>query len=131
MRTELAPYPVGPTGKDAVPVTASVTGTTAATAATLPAGGANFQTFISGFEVTGGATAAASVTVVVSGTVSGSLNYNMTYGTLPQNGSLIVEFNPPIPASALNTAIVVTAGAAGAGGVVAVTTHGFQLPFSS
>jgi hypothetical protein len=50
---------------------------------------------------------------------------------LPQNGSLIVEFPAPIQASGLNTAIVVTAGAAGGVVVVAVTAHGFQLPMSS
>lgn len=131
MQSGLPPYPVGPTGKAATPVNASATGTTLATAATLPVGGANVMTYITGFEVTGGATAAASVTVVVSGTKDTSLNYNMTYGTLPANGALIVEFPMPIQASALNTAIVVTAGAAGAGGVVAVTAHGFQLPYSS
>jgi hypothetical protein len=40
---------------------------------------------------------------------------------------LIVPFNPCVPASAINTSIVVTPGAAGTGGVTAVTTTGYQL----
>jgi hypothetical protein len=40
---------------------------------------------------------------------------------------LIVNFNPPIPAASVNTAIVVTLPSLGAGNTnAAVVTHGFQ-----
>jgi hypothetical protein len=64
VRTQLAPYPVGPTGKDASPVAASANGTTGAVSAVLPAGGANVLTYISGFEATF-STPTAAVTITV------------------------------------------------------------------
>jgi hypothetical protein len=64
----------------------------------------------------------------VTGTVGGTLNYQMTAAVLPQNGQLLVNFTPCIPASARNTNIVVTLSAVGAGGVIAVTAAGYQYP---
>jgi hypothetical protein len=49
-------------------------------------------------------------------------------GVLPQNGQLLVNFTPCIPAGAQNTNIVVTLSAVGAGGVIAVTAAGYQYP---
>lgn len=102
----------------------------AAAVATL-AGAAGRTTYISGFEVTGaGATGAAVVTVVVSGILGGSLTYVLAIpaGATLQVTPLIVEFAPSLPASAQNTAIVVTAASFGAGNTNAATVaHGFQL----
>jgi hypothetical protein len=97
MRTQLAPYPVGPTGKEATPVAASSGNVAAAVAtATLAAGGANVMTYISGFEVTGsGATAGLPVTVTVIGVLGGTLSYTYTAaaGVLVGNTPLVVEFH--------------------------------------
>jgi len=136
MRTQLGPYPTGPTGKEAIPVTSSATGTTGSVVATLPAGGANTLTFISGFEIlASNGTAAAANNVVVANTISGNLNYTINTlaaaATVQGPGHLVVEFNPPIPANTLNTAITVTWPALAGGTGVSVTAHGFQVPHSS
>lgn len=96
-------------------------------------GSASKTTYITGFECSaGGATAAAFVSVVVSGTISGSMTYRIaaTNGStfVPAPMPLVVEYPVPIPASATNTSIVVTMGATGAGGTNAVcNSHGFRL----
>jgi hypothetical protein len=138
MRTEFGPYPTGDTGKRAVPVTSSATGTTGAVVATLPAGttAVPMLTYITGFEVcASNGTGAAANNVVVANTISGNLNYTINTlaaaATVAGPGHLIVEFNPPIPANALNTAITVTWPALAGGTGVSVTAHGFQLPLSS
>lgn len=113
-----------------VDVTSSAVVAAAAAVATLP-GVAAKTTYISGFTITGlGATAAVGVTAVVSGTISGSLNYviavpaGVTAGIAP----LVVQLPRPIPASAVNTAIVVTVPSFGAGNTsAAVSAHGFQV----
>lgn len=114
-------YPSG-----AVPVTNSVTGTTAATVATLPATSGK-TTYLAGFTITADATAAIAGAATVAGTVSGSLNYIQSVGTATVAQILTQTFNPPIPASAANTAITVTSAAAGVGGNTAVTAWGYQL----
>lgn len=136
MRTELAPYPVGSTGKDAVPVQASSGNVAAGVAtATLPAGGANVMTYLSGFEFTGaGATAGSIVALTVTGVIGGTMTYNIPVptGATVSIPPLVVEFNPPLQASALNTAISVSVGSLGAGNTnSAVCAHGYQLPASS
>lgn len=110
----------------ATPITASTTGTTAATVATL-AGTSGKTTYISGFTITADATAAIAGAATVAGTVSGSLNYIQSVGTATVAQILSQNFNPPIPASAANTAITVTSAAAGVGGNTAVTAWGYQL----
>lgn len=114
-------YPYG-----AVPITASATGTTAATVATL-AGTSGKTTYISGFTITADATAAIAGAATVAGTVTGSLNYIQSVGASTAASTLSQTFNPPIPASAANTAITVTSAAAGVGGATAVTAWGYQL----
>jgi len=101
----------------------------ASAAATLtPA--ATTTAYISGFEVTGsGATAALPVTVTVAGLLGGTRHYTYSFaaGALVGNSPLIVQFCPPLPASAVNTAIVVTCPASGAGGTNnTVVAHGFH-----
>lgn len=101
----------------------------AAAVATLAAA-AGLTTYISGFTVTGlGATAAGVVALTVAGLQGGTLTYNVpvpagaTVGLTP----LSVVFNPPLPASAVNTAIVVTLPALGAGNTnAAVVATGYQ-----
>jgi hypothetical protein len=119
--TTSSPYPVG-----ATPVTASATGTTSATAASLP-GVAAKTTYICGFTINAAATAAVAGTATVTGTVSGTLNFYQGVGVATAPATLSQTFNPPIPASAVNTAITVTSAAAGTGGVTAVSAWGYQL----
>lgn len=110
----------------ATPITASATGTTLATVATL-AGVSGKTTYIAGFTVSAAATAAVAGAATVAGTVTGSLNYYQGVGTAAAPQVLTQSFNPPIPASAVNTAITVTSAAAGVGGNTAVTSWGYQL----
>ncbi|SRR5713101_8909842 len=120
-----APFPFG-----ATPITASATGTTAAVAATL-AGVAGKTTYISGLQVTEkNPTAAADITVTTTGlTTNQTWNMSLlaTAATVLHPSPLIMMFEPPVPASAANIAIVVTAGAAGAGGLASVNLQGYQL----
>lgn len=87
--------------------------------------------YISGFEITGsGATAGLPVTVTVAGLLGGTRSYTYTFavGALVSNYPLTVEFSPPLPASATNTAIVVTCPAGGAGNTNnTVVAHGFYV----
>ena len=87
--------------------------------------------YITGFEVTGsGATAALPVTVTVAGLLGGTIQYtyNFASGVLVGNTPLIVQYDPPLPASAINTAIVVTCPASGAGGTNnTVVAHGYYV----
>lgn len=87
--------------------------------------------YISGFQVTGsGATAASVISVTVAGLLGGTSTYTMTIpaGATVAVTPLIVSFYPPLPASAVNTDIVVTAPAFGAGNTNAtVNAQGFLL----
>jgi len=94
----------------------SATGAAAAITATLAAA-AGTRTRISGFSVTGsGATGASRVVVTVTG-LTDTLSFVMT---IPAGVTLAVvelkcHFDPPLPASADNTAIVVNVPSFGAG----------------
>lgn len=118
--------PFGATAVDA----ASGNVANASAAATL-AGVSAKTTYITGFEITAaGATVGAVVVVTVVGVITTTLSYIFTAPTGATVGAqpLIVEFPVPIPASAVNTAIVVTLPALGAGNTnAAVVAHGFQL----
>lgn len=98
--------------------------------ATLAAAGGK-TTYISGFEVTGaGATAGSIVLVTITGLLGGTATYNLAVatGATVGNAPLIVEFAPSLPASAINTAIVVTVPSLGAGNTnSAVVAHGLQI----
>ena len=111
MKSSATAYPVNDVGVLATPVAASQNGTTGAVSATLAAA-ANKLTYISGFEVTfSNPTAATTITITVTNVVGGPLNYTQQVlaagAGVPSPPPLIVKFIPPIPASALNTAIVV------------------------
>lgn len=107
------------------PVEASTTGTTAATAATLPAA-VGKTTYICGFDISANATAAATGNAAVTGPTNA---LNFTQWTAPATsgaGVIAKAFSPCIPASAPNTAVVVTSAAPGTGGVVSVSAWGYQ-----
>lgn len=115
-------YPVG-----ATPLTASATGTTNATAATL-AGAASVTTYICGVSIRANATAAATGNATVAGTITGTLNFTQFTAPLASGiGVIEMPFSPCVPASAVNTAIVVTSAAPGAGGTVSVSAWGYRL----
>ena len=121
-----AGYPAG-----AVPVQAASGNVANASAvATLP-GVAGKTTYITGFAITGGgATAASLVSATLAGLLSGTATYTIgaVAGVLLSNSALVVNFSVPLPASALNTAIVLTVPALGAGNTnSAVSAQGFQL----
>jgi hypothetical protein len=111
------------------PLAAVGTGVNASTSATLTAA-VGKTNFLSGFDVyANGATAASVQTVTITGLAVGTLTYSYAIGNsvntdLPH---LIEYFNPPLPASATNTAIVVTCTAAGTGNTQqCVAAWGFQ-----
>ena len=87
--------------------------------------------YISGFEVTGaGATGASNILVTVTGLLGGTTTYVMTIpaGVTTAVSPLMVEFSPALPASAINTAIVVNVPSFGAGNTnAAVVAHGYQI----
>lgn len=120
-----------PAGSAGTPVSAT-SGNVAASAAvaTLPAVSAK-TTYITGFELTAsGSTAGLPVTVTVAGLLSGTLSYTFTFaaGVLVASTPLIVEFPQPLPASAVNTAIVVTLPSGGTGNTNATAdAHGFYI----
>jgi hypothetical protein len=110
----------------AVPITASAVGTTAATAATLP-GVAAKTTYVCGFNISANATAAVTGNATVVGTISGTLNFTNWAAPLASGlGTIQQFFTPCVPASAVNTGIVITSAAPGVGGTVSVSAWGYQ-----
>jgi hypothetical protein len=102
----------------------------ASAVATLPA--LPGQTaYVSGFQVTAsGATSAARVTLTLAGLAGGAIAYNYVFinGAAVSCNPLMVTFSPALPASAPNTAIVLTLPAGGAGNAgAAVSMQGFYL----
>jgi hypothetical protein len=110
----------------AVPVSISATGTTAATAATLPATSGK-TTYLCGFSITAAATLGTTGTATLTGPIGGTMSFIQPVGLLSTGGQLPLSFNPCLPASATNTAFVLTSAATGLGGVTAVNAWGFQL----
>lgn len=103
----------------------------AVAAATLPAV-LNKTNFLSGFDVTSaGATAAAVVNLTITGLLGGTRSYVYTAvaGATLANPNLVVNFDPPLPASGPNVAIVVSLPSLGAGNTNAcVNAEGFLTP---
>ena len=94
------------------------------------AGAASLRTYIQGFCITGGGATAASIIQVTITGLTNTLSFNVpvpagaTAGIQP----LWVEFNPPLPASADNTPIVVNVPSFGAGNTAAsAAAWGFQI----
>lgn len=100
----------------------------AAAVATIT-GKAQQNTYITGFEVTaGGATAGACVNATVTGVLGGTMTYTFCTptGAAVQAMPLVVQFSPPLRSSAVNTNIVVTLPALGAGNTNATAVaHGY------
>jgi hypothetical protein len=118
-------YPIG-----AVPVAVSATGTTLATAATLPAVPGQ-TTYLCGFSIRATANANTVGNATVTGLLGGTLNFTQFIPQL-STAAAAAPLEPSVgpyclPASAINTAIVVTSAAASTGGVVSVTVWGYQL----
>lgn len=114
-------YPAG-----AVPLTASITGTSVTTA-TL-AGTSGKTTFICTYSIRANATAATTVYNSITGIISGTQNHVMWVA--PAASGLGVDeqiFVPCAPASAANTGISVISGNPGSGGNVSATATGYQL----
>lgn len=110
----------------ATQVVGAGTGTTAATTATL-AGAAGKTTFICGFTITAGATAAANGAATVATLIGAvTFTYNQAVGTATAPVKTTETFSPCVPANATNTAITVTSAAAGTAGVTDVNAWGFQ-----
>ena len=87
--------------------------------------------FITGFEITGaGATAGSVVVATVTGLLGGTASYivSVPAGVAVGVTPLQVVFSPPLPASAVNTAIVVSLPALGAGNTnAAAVAHGYYV----
>lgn len=113
----------------ATPVAAVATTANALATATLPAvvGKTNYVTSI---QVTGlGPTAAGFGNAQLTGVLGGAINHYLNAPAAPAACSpIIVNYNPPLPASALNTAISLALGALGAGSASqSVSIQGFVL----
>jgi hypothetical protein len=111
---------------NATPITASATGTTAATTATLAPSTNGQRTWLCGFDIGSTATAAAAGNATVTGLITGTMNFEMGTGTSPAVVHTMQNFNPCVPTNAVNTAIAVVSAAPGAGGVISVTAWGCQ-----
>lgn len=100
----------------------------AAAAATLT-GTATTTVYLSGLEMTGGgATTGLVVTCTVTGLLGGTRSYTFSFaaGALLPDTPLQVGYSPPLPASAVNTPIVASCPAGGAGNTNAtMVAHGF------
>lgn len=102
----------------------------ASAVATLAAAAAK-TTYISGLLIAGGgATVAALVDVTIAGLLGGTKTFvhGAVVGATLKNADVAMYFDPPLPAADVNTAIVVTCPALGAGNAKnSVTAWGFQL----
>lgn len=121
-----SPYPTG-----ATVLTASSGNVANASAAATLAGAAAATTYVTGFQITaGGATAGACVSATLAGVIGGTATYAFcvpTGATLAAQ-PLVVKLDPPVPASAVNTSIVLTLPALGAGSTnAAVSLQGYRL----
>lgn len=110
---------------DLPPGATLVTNSGTAQTATLAAAAAK-TTYLCGFSARSNATAAVQGNLTVTGTTGGTLNYAHVTAVLGQMVPTEMTFYPCIPSSAVNTAIVVTAPAPGAGGVSSTTAWGYQ-----
>jgi hypothetical protein len=121
-----AGYPAG-----AVPVAAVASGANQINTATLPAA-VGKTTYVAGIEMSaGGATGAGLQAATLAGALGGTFSWVVEVPSASGSQALkpiSVTFNPPLPASAANTAISFSLAALGAGNVSAqVSIRGFQL----
>lgn len=119
-------YPSG-----ATPITADSGNVADAIATATLAAAAAKTTYLTGFVVSAsGATAGLPVTGTITGVVGGPLHFTFVFpaGVLVGAVPLVVNFEKPIPASAVDTAIAIALPAGGAGNTNAtVNATGYQL----
>lgn len=112
------------------PLSSSSGNVAAASAVATLAAAAGKTTYIAGFSITGaGATAASVVLAALAGLLGGTQTYVVAVpaGAAVGITPLRVDFNPPLPASAANTAITLTLPSLGAGNTnAAVNAWGYQ-----
>jgi hypothetical protein len=132
LSTNASPYPASEANGTvfaAVPVSAASGNVANAAATATLAAQAGHTNYVTGVQITGaGATAASVVTATITGLVGGTASYTVaapagvTTGFVP----IIITFNPPVPASAVNTAIAVSLPALGSGNTnAAVAIQGY------
>lgn len=97
-------------------------GTTGAVTATL-AGAANVVTYICGLDISAAGGTAAVSPVTITGLFGGTFTYQ---NILSGNSPFVRNFSPCVPASAVNTSIVITTTADGTATAVDVQTWGYQ-----
>ncbi len=113
-----------PEGGQTNNLTNSATFTTGTSSATLTGAAGRF-TYICGFVVSSAGTTAATLgAITVTGTVSGTMNFEYAFVSTGQ-GIFGIAFPGCISSSAANTSIVVNTPAGGAGTVGAVTAWGY------
>lgn len=131
--TTTSPLPMAslPYSSDATPVIASSGNVAAAVATATLTSAAGKTAYITGFSVTGsGATAGLPVSVTVTGILGGTLTftYVAATGALLPNEPLVITFPSPLPASAVNTNIVVSCPSLGAGNTNnTVVAYGYRI----
>lgn len=100
-----------------------------ATASASVAASVQNSTYLTGFEVTaGGATVGACVNLTITGLLGGTATYVVCApaGVTAMAQPLVVQFNPRLRSSAINTAITVSLPALGTGNTNAsVNVHGY------
>lgn len=100
-------------------------GTTAATVATMPAV-AGKTNYLCGYTVDADATAATVGNMTITGLLSGTVTRRQAVGAVASaTATTWHNYWPCQPASAVNTAIVITSAAAGAGGNTTVNFEGY------
>ncbi len=113
-----------PEGGQTNNLTNSATFTTGTSSATLTGAAGRF-TYICGFVVSSAGTTAATLgAITVTGTVSGTMNFEYAFVSTGQ-GIFGIAFPGCISSSAANTSIIVNTPAGGAGTVGAVTAWGY------
>jgi len=110
----------------AAPITGNATGSTGAVVGTLAAA-ASKTTFICGFNVSAIGGVATVGPVTVAGLIGSSQVYQVPVNATAGQVLLTQNFNPCIPASAVNTAITITTTADGTATAVDVNSWGYQL----
>lgn len=119
------PYPSGATA-----INASSGNKAAAIASAALTAASGKTTYITGFSIVGTGATAASVVLATVTDGTWTLTYPLAVpaGVTTQNTPLIVSFNPPLPASAQNTAITVSCPSLGSGNTNnCVNAQGYQL----
>lgn len=120
------PLPITTGSGVQTPLTASATGTTAATTATL-AGATSKTTYICGWSVDADATAATVGDMTVTGIITGTLTRRQGVAAVAAGTASTSQiYSPCLPASATNTGIAVVSIAAGSGGHTDVNVWGYQ-----